>query len=378
MNDLLASSRGSKPLHKSSKELLRSQNNLLALLDNLPVAIYLVNSRYELIAINKIRSEILDKKPDTLLNRPCYQALFNLAAPCPSCRLSETLLDGKSTKRYERRESEIGKVSEWVISTFPVYGEDDQIENIMILEQDITEKRHLENILSQSEKLAIIGQLAAGLAHELNNPLTAILANAQIIQRGLLMESDLQESVELIIRAGERAAQVVQNLLDFARKEDFHLKPTDIHMTLQRSIELIQHELVSRRVSLEFVPDPELPTILASEDHLQSVWLNIIMNAIDSMDKTPAYIRLVTHRDDQSVQISFTDNGKGIPIEKLGNIFEPFYTTKASGKGTGLGLSISQRIVKQHGGSIQVNSQPGIGSEFVINLPIVSTGFPDE
>lgn len=378
MNDFSTAASDSKKPFKPTNEFLRSQKNLQALFDNLPVAIYLVTPQYILTEINKIRAGNLNKPPATLLNQPCYQALFSLSAPCPSCRLSETLLEGKRTKRYERRVSENGTYSDLEISTFPVYGENDLIEHVMILEQDITEKRHLENILSQSEKLAIIGQLAAGVAHELNNPLTAILANAQIIQRGLSKENDLQESVDLIIRAGERAAQVVQNLLDFARKEDFHLEPTDIHMTLQRSIELIKHELVTRRVSLEFLPDSNLPTILASEDHLQSVWLNLLMNAIDSMDKSPAHIQLTTHKDENSVLISFSDNGKGISAEILNNIFEPFYTTKAPGKGTGLGLSISQRIVKQHGGSIQVKSQPGNGSEFIVTLPIISTGFPDE
>ena len=133
----------------------------------------------------------------------------------------------------------------------------------------------------------------------------------------------------------------------------------------------MQHELIAHSAHLEYLPDPNLPTILASEDHLQSVWLNLLMNAIDSLDKQPAEIRLSTHRLSKSIQITVTDNGKGIPPERLGRIFEPFYTTKAPGRGTGLGLSMSQRIVKQHGGSILVKSQPGIGSEFTVTLPLI-------
>lgn len=378
MKDIPKFPPGSQPPSKFHQESLRSQNTLQALFDNLPVALYLVNPQYELIAINKTRSEALNQPAQTVIQQPCYQALFNQSAPCPSCRLSETLSTGKSTRRYEHRKLLTGEYTDWEISTFPVFGEDNQIVQLILLEQDITEKRHLENILTQSEKLAIIGQLTAGMAHELNNPLTAILANAQIIQRGLQVGSDLQESVDLIIRAGERAAQVVQNLLDFARKEDFYLTPTNVHSTLERSIELIQHELVSHQVNFEFLPAPDLPIILASEDHLQSVWINLIMNAIDSMNKNPAQICLTTCRLEETIQISISDNGKGILPEKLSNIFEPFYTTKIAGKGTGLGLSISHRIVKQHGGSIQVKSQPGIGSEFTVVLPIISTGFPYE
>ncbi len=378
MNNFPASITGSKLPALSLKELMRSQSILQALFDNLPVAIYLVNPQYQLIAINNIRSEALNKAAQSLVHQPCHQALFNRSTPCPSCRLAETLSDGKSTKRYERRQSLPNVYAEMEISTFPIYDEAGQIVQIMILEQDITEKRHLENILTQSEKLAIVGQLAAGVAHELNNPLTAILANAQIIQRGLVKDSDLHESVELITQAGERAAHVVQNLLDFARKDDFQLKPTDIHMTLQRSIDLIHHELVSHGINLEFIPDPNLPTILASEDHLQSVWLNLIMNAIDSMEKKPAQIQLVTRKLKKSIRITFSDNGKGISAERLSRIFEPFYTTKPPGKGTGLGLSISQRIIKQHGGTIQVKSKPDTGSLFTVTLPIISAGFPYE
>ena len=376
MNDSPAFYKDHKLTPKAQHESFPSQNILQALFENFPAAIYLVNPDYELLAVNKIRSDVLNQTAQALINRPCFQALFNLDNPCPSCRLSETFSEGKHTKRYERRQSHHDSSTDWEINTFPVYGDDHQIIQILILEQDITEKRHFENILTQSEKLAIVGQLAAGLAHELTNPLTAILANAQIIQRDLQEDNDLQELVDLILHAGERAAQVVQNLLDIARKEDFNLTPTDIHLSLERSIELIHHELVSHKVNFEFIPDHNLPTILASEDHLQSVWLNLLMNAIDSIDREPAQIRLVTRRLKDSVQINVADNGKGIPADKLKRIFEPFYTTKEPGEGTGLGLSIINRIIKQHGGSIHVISQPGIGSEFTVTLPIISTGFP--
>lgn len=376
MNDLPASSRDTSPPSNADQAFLDSPNALQALFDNLPVAIYLVSPDYQLITINRARSELLNKSPQILVNLPCYQALFNRTEPCPSCRLSETLAYGKSEKRFERRQSSHADSSDWEISTIPLFDHHGQITQVMLVEQDITEKRRLENILTQSEKLAIIGQLAAGIAHELNNPLTATLANAQIIQRGLEEENDLQESVELIIRASERATQVVQNLLDYARQEDFHLAPTDVHMTLQRSLDLIHHEVVSHRINVEFLPDANIPTILASEEYLQSVWLNLLMNAIDSMDKTSAQIQIMTRKLDESVQIIVCDNGKGISPDKQKSIFEPFYTTKAPGKGTGLGLSVSQRIVKQHGGSIQVKSQPGIGSEFTVTLPIILTGLP--
>jgi two-component system NtrC family sensor kinase len=228
----------------------------------------------------------------------------------------------------------------------------------------------LENILTQSEKLAAMGQLAAGIAHEINNPLTAIIANAQILRRSLPPDDDMQESVDLIARAGARAVQVVRNLLDFARKEDYHLGLTNLNENLGRAIELVQHELLSRGVQLTFDQDPDLPPILASQDHLQSVWLNLLLNAIDSLDKPDGNITVATQRVKENIIVTVVDNGKGIPIERLGRIFEPFYTTKAPGRGTGLGLSVSHRIVQQHGGTIRVESQVGQGSTFTVILPV--------
>ncbi len=378
MNDSSVSAGASGASDYPSKINPNAVSALQALFDNLPAAIYLVNSDYQLIAVSKTRSSAVNLPSSAFLNRPCYQVLYNRSSPCPLCRLSETLLEGLSTQRFERRKTIYGDLMDWEIKTIPVFDDAGNITRIMVVEQDITEKRSLENILSQSEKLAIIGQLAAGMAHELNNPLTAILANAQIIQSGLETGNELQESVELIIKASERAVQVVQNLLDFARKEDFHLVPTDIPITIQRSLELIHHELVGHKVSLEYLPDYNMPKVLASDEHLQSVWLNLLMNAIDSMDKEPAKIRISTKKMDETVQIIIGDNGRGIAPDHQKRIFEPFYTTKRSGKGTGLGLSISQRIVKQHGGEILVESQPGVGSQFIVTLPVLSTGFSYE
>ena len=162
----------------------------------------------------------------------------------------------------------------------------------------------------------------------------------------------------------------MRNLLDFARKDDYHLRLTDINETLQRSIELVQHEILARGVQLSLEPDPRLSPMLASNDHLQSVWLNLLLNAIDALDKTPGQIKVSTRRVSSEAYIIFKDNGKGISREQLTKIFEPFYTTKAPGRGTGLGLSVCNRIVKQHGGQIRVESKIGEGSKFTVILPM--------
>lgn len=349
-------------------ELLGSRNTLRALFDHLPAALYTIDGDYRLVAINRTRTQRLGETPRSLVGLTCYQALFNRNEPCPECRVRETLQTGRPTQRTERRE--VGDdVFEWEINTYPILDDNEQVIQAVLMEQDVTERRRLEAILTQSEKLAAIGQLAAGVAHEINNPLTAIIANAQILHRELPANSDLQESVDLIARAGARATQVVRNLLDFARKEEYHLGVTNLNETLERALELVQHEILARGIHLEFNPDPNLAPILASQDHLQSVWLNLLLNAIDSLDKTPAEIHITTMRLGDEIHVRVSDNGKGIPSDRLTRIFEPFYTTKAAGRGTGLGLSVSHRIIRQHGGRIAVESQVGVGSTFTVVLP---------
>jgi len=355
-------------LESSRWELLRSRNTLRSLFDHLPTALYIVDRHYKLVMINQSRLQLVDKPTQSLIDQPCYQALFERSEPCPECRVMETFEQGTNTQRNERRWIDSEEAHDWEISTYPICDDSQDIVQAILHEQNVTDKHRIEGILAQSEKLAAIGQLAAGVAHEINNPLTAIIANAQMLQRELPPDSDLQESVDLISRAGARATQVVRNLLDFARKEEYHLGLTEVNETLKRALDLVQHEILARGVQVDFQPKPNLPPILASQDHLQSVWLNLLLNAIDSLDKSPGKIGVEAGKVGDKIHVKFTDNGKGIPPERLTRIFEPFYTTKEAGRGTGLGLSVCHRIIKQHGGQIWVESQVGVGSQFTVVL----------
>lgn len=357
-------------LEASHWELLHSRNTLRALFDSMPAALYIINRQYQLVAVNLFCADRTAQKPRDLVNKPCYRALYGRSEPCPGCRVFETLTTGQLTARHDQRWFSEDEPTEWEISTYPIRDENEEIVQAIVLEQDVTEKRRLESILAQSEKLAAVGQLAAGVAHEINNPLTAIVANAQILQRELPPDTDIQESVELIARAGARAAQVVRNLLDFARRETYHLAPTDVNETLRRALALIQHELLIRSIQLNFQPAESLPPILASQDHLQGVWLNLLLNAIDALEHEGGKLEVSTLLSAGMIQITITDTGKGISPERLERIFEPFYTTKAPGRGTGLGLSVVHRVIKQHGGHIMVKSEMGVGTEFTIVLPV--------
>ncbi|MGD0806130.1 MAG: ATP-binding protein [Anaerolineales bacterium] len=357
-------------LKSSREELLNSRNTLRALFDNVPASLYIVDRAYALRAINRSRAKRARSRPNLLVSRCCYEALFERIAPCTGCLVAQTLHDGQSTTRALRLADAEGEAKEWEISTYPILDEYGEVVQVVLFEEDVTERRRLEANLAQSEKLAAVGQLAAGVAHEINNPLTAVIANAQLMQRAIPPDSDLQESVELILIAGSRAAQVVRNLLDFARKEQYRFDLMDVNETIRRTLELVQHEVISRSITLKFEPDPDLPRVLASSDHLQGVWLNLLLNAFDALDGKPGEIRVSTRRQPREVQVMFEDSGKGILPENLPRIFEPFFTTKLPGQGTGLGLSVCHQVIKQHNGRILVDSEIGRGTKFTVVLPV--------
>jgi two-component system NtrC family sensor kinase len=358
-------------LEASRLELLNSRNTLRTLFDSIPLSIYIVDKFYNLVAINLSRARRAGEKPAALVGWKCYEKLVKRTSPCPGCRVMETLQNGKVTDRIGREWVDSDKFIEWEIGTFPISDRSGRINQAILTEQDVTEKRNLEANLIQSEKLAGVGQLAAGVAHEINNPLAAIIANAQILMRCLPSnDKDLLESVKLIETAGLRASQVVRNLLGIARKDRYEFLPTDINETLRNSLSLVQHEVVKRPIEIHLDLSDDLPLIKASKDHLQSVWINFILNAMDAIEERAGVITITTRANDSEVQVSVSDTGKGISEDKLARIFEPFYTTKLPGRGTGLGLSVCMRIIKQHSGTIHVDSQPGRGTRFTVALPL--------
>ncbi|NMC12972.1 MAG: GAF domain-containing protein [Chloroflexi bacterium] len=351
-------------------QLLRSRNILRALFDSIPTSIYIIDRKYNLVAVNKDRAFRQNQLPNVLVGRRCYEALYQRENICPDCKVIESLFGGKNTNRTKRQWQSEGEPEEWEISTYPIYDDANQVLQAILLEEDVTEKRRLEAAIAQSEKLAAVGQLAAGLAHEINNPLTAIIANTQLLQREIEPEDDKRELVDLIAKAGYRAAQVVRNLLDLARKEQYVFEPTDINETIRNAFSLLHHEFISRSINLIFEPADNLPPITGSPDHLQGVWLNLLTNAMDALESTSSEIRVSSALNGNEIRVVVSDNGKGIPAERLNRIFEPFYTTKAPGRGTGLGLSLCHRVIKQHGGHILVDSQIDVGTKFTVILPI--------
>ncbi len=240
--------------------------------------------------------------------------------------------------------------------------------------------RRTQQQLLQSEKMAAVGQLISGVAHELNNPLTAILGYSQLLNSEDVSGARSQEYVEKLHRQAQRTHHIVQSLLSFARQRKPHRAPVNLHQILEDTLLLREYDLRVKKIRVHRDFDPNLPATSADFNQLQQVFLNILNNAMDAIHDTgePGEIWIRTQASDGRLRVELTDSGSG--VQSPHRIFDPFYTTKPVGKGTGLGLSICYGIVKEHGGDIEARNSPPRGATFVITLPLLlgsSSPMPD-
>jgi two-component system NtrC family sensor kinase len=237
------------------------------------------------------------------------------------------------------------------------------------LQRQMEELRNTEAQLVQSAKLAAIGELAANVAHEINNPMTSILGYTTLLYEETPDTSPRKETLKLIQNESLRIREIVRALLDFSRQRDFAKELVDIRQSVKDTLALIQrHALLSNCKIVEKYGE-KLPPIEIDVPQCKQVFLNLITNALDAMPQGGTLTVSVAHADG-AIRIEFADTGAGIAEANLSRIFEPFFTTKPAVKGTGLGLSVSLGIVQAHGGSIEVQSEPGKGSRLTVVLPL--------
>ena len=224
--------------------------------------------------------------------------------------------------------------------------------------------------LVQSEKMAAFGQLGAGIAHEVKNPLAGILGYAQLALRKLENGNPLQKNLLIIEKETKRCKTIIDNLLKFARQEKTVHEPMEVNRIVQDSMVIMDHQLGINQVKLEKSLSEGLPSVLGNANQLQQVLMNLMINAQQAMEGKPGKVSISTQLSDSGpVEIRVADNGPGMTEEVRAKIFEPFFTTKPAGKGTGLGLSVTYGIIKDHRGEIRVESEPGKGATFIITLP---------
>lgn len=227
--------------------------------------------------------------------------------------------------------------------------------------------------IGQSEKLAAIGRLAAGIAHEINNPLTGVLTFAHMLRQKANMDAQDKEDLDVVLRETTRVREIVRGLLDFARESPSTRQPLDLNEVVARTLTLIRSQKGFHKVTLVEELDEALPPVVGDRNQLQQVLLNLCMNGCEAMHGG-GVLSLRTRSEGNRVALEVSDSGCGIKPEHLGKIFDPFFTTKPVGKGTGLGLSVSYGIVEQHGGTLEVASEEGRGTTFTVRLPIGERG----
>lgn len=259
----------------------------------------------------------------------------------------------------------------------PLSDAEGKASGVIVSVRDITVERKLEQQIIQSERLAAMGQMIGGFAHELNNPLTSIMGMAELLQEGEKEEATRRQLV-ILQQQARRAADIVQNLMYFSRPPAPGRGPVNLSELIQRTLHLHTYSLRKNNVTVDFIPEPSLPAVLGDSHQLMQIFLNLILNAEQAMrearDRGTLRIRL--EKVSNSVVVTFQDDGPGIPPEVLPNIFDPFYTTKRPGRGTGLGLSICKAILREHGGEIEASSGPGGGAVFRVTLPAQGLGSP--
>jgi two-component system NtrC family sensor kinase len=223
----------------------------------------------------------------------------------------------------------------------------------------------------QSEKLASLGRLASGVAHEINSPLTGILTFSHLLMRKLRDNPELQRELELIVRETTRVSTIVRGLLDFARESKPQKRPCNINDLILHTLSLVEHQSVFHDVRIVKNLDPQMAMALLDANQIQQVFMNILLNAADAMPAGGTLtITSTMAPEDSFVQVRFADTGTGISEKNLHRIFDPFFTTKADKKGTGLGLAVSYGIIERHRGHIEVQSEEGKGTAFTIKLPL--------
>ncbi len=350
---------------------LESQHNFAArIIDSLPVGLYVIDRDYRIRAWNRKREagtqgvsredalgrevfEVLDRQPRELLKQE-FDRVFDTG------EIQQVEMDSQAT----------GDTRHYRITKIPMRLDDEDISHVITIGEDVTAWRQAQQRLAQSEKLAVIGQLAAGVMHEINNPLATILACSEALA---LRFGDQDEYLKIIDTEVQRCRRIVEGLLDFSRpKQSGHKASTDIVAVIEQTLFLLKHHDRFKWLTIERQFSTGLPPFPADAERLVQCFMALMLNAMDAMN-AHGVLTVRTQRNPQrhdEILVEFIDTGTGIPQEDLPKIFEPFFTTKPQGRGTGLGLSVAYGIVEEHRGRIEVESQMGVGTNFKVFLPV--------
>lgn len=354
------------------ENLIKSKTQLETVLNSIKGFLSIRSLDYRILMVNSAGNKFAQEKGKEIIGARCYEYFEGRREPCENCPMAKTLITGKEAFAELVSANEIFHV--W---SFPVFNLQGELEEIVVYSTNVTEKIVLEREFYQKEKLAGIGQIAAGVTHELKNPLAVIKGSAYLLREALKDEQLKEETQEEVLQtikeidnSVNRAEKIIYNLLDFSRRSELKKEKIDLASLIDQVLILEKKTIVEHDIetSVEFIPRPLV--VYGILDSMKQVFLNLINNALDAMPNG-GYLKIygTEMESEGKVKIQITDTGSGISKEFQEQIFQPFFTTKPRGMGTGIGLWIVKNEIQKHGGEIQIISEEGKGTRVTIILP---------
>ncbi len=349
------------------RKLIQSKELLQSVFDGITDVVILLDTDYRIKMVNKGYLGQYEVEAEDVIGEPCYRVHAGLKSVCPYCDMEKVLTEKKPFSGEIKCNR--GKIH--LVHFYPVFDESGNIESVIRYSRDITRQKKVEQKIQHTEKLVAMGQLAAGVAHEINNPLGIILCYVDLLKRQLADFPQGLKDLHTIEKQTLNCKRIVTDLLQFARGEESVKNVIDLNRILTEVAGIFTHQCKKQKIRLTLDLDEDLASMGLDADKFKQVLVNLLMNALQAIDGS-GDIRIATRYVDEqkAALITVSDNGPGIPVEIRSRIFDPFFSTKKIDESTGLGLSVSYGIIQEHGGEITVNSEPGQGSEFTIVLPV--------
>jgi PAS domain S-box-containing protein len=369
-------SRVSKLQKKTNQELKETRARYKSIINELiQEDVLVIAYDYRIMDINDSLLNKLGLRRKDVIGRYCYEITHRQDLPCSGehhpCPLLQTMETGQPSQTTHTHLDKDNNEIFYSIAIYPLFENGDFIGAIEI-SRDITKDINVQKTMMQQEKLASVGRLSAGVAHEINNPLTTILTTAMLIQEELDPQDPNYQELETISKEALRCRKIVTSLLDFARQSEPSKKKNDLNKLILESIVLTKKQAAFKDVSLDYELADDIPPAFVDKGQIVQAIINLVINAIEATDPG-GNIQVVSGYNPETgwIEVQITDTGEGISPENLNKLFDPFFTTKE--EGTGLGLAITHGIIEQHNGKIDVKSKVGKGTTCKIALPVKST-----
>jgi two-component system NtrC family sensor kinase len=367
-------------VERRTAEVQAQQRFIEAIIDSLPLSLYAVDRNYEVVAWNRNRElGELGIPRGSVLGKSIFDVLTRQKRELLEGEFAEVFRKGQIQRIEHSTAVANGAMAHWLISKIPMWiDRSGEVSHVITIGEEITDRVEANRAVARAEKLAAIGRLAAGVVHEINNPLATISACAEALEsrvsEGAFKETaaleDLREYLGLIRSEAFRCKMITNGLLDFSRTRATEHGFVDLADVISSAARLLSHQRRGEKVEFQIETSADLPPVSGDAAQLQQAVIALATNAIDAMPEG-GLLKISSRGNGRHVLIEVSDTGVGIPQENITRIFEPFFTTKEIGKGTGLGLAVCYGILTEHGGSLDVHSRPGMGTTFTISLPAI-------